>query len=99
MAHVRLDGLRAEEELRADAVVRVPLRHEREHLAFAFGQLVQRALLARSCDEARDDRRVEDALALGDALERVDEHGDVTDASFLSLFFVPVVSSQIQLRS
>ena len=32
------------------------------------GELVERALLARSPDEPRDDRRVEDALALVDAL-------------------------------
>ena len=36
--------------------------------------------LARAPYEPRDDRRVDDALAVGDALQRVDEHGDVGHA-------------------
>ena len=43
-------------------------------------QLVERALLARPAHEPGDDRRVEHALAVGDAAERVDEHGDVRHA-------------------
>ena len=64
---VRLDRLRAEEERLADRPVRPPLGHQAEHLALAVGQLVERAALARALHEARDDRRVDDALALVDA--------------------------------
>ena len=80
LADVRLDRLRAQEELLADGLVRAALGDQREHLALAVGELVERALLARAVDEARDDRRVEHALALGDAPQRVGEHGDVGHA-------------------
>ena len=49
---------------RSRSLVRAALGHQREHLALARGQLVERARRARPPDEARDDRRVDDALAL-----------------------------------
>src|SRR2546425_529227 len=63
VAHVRLDGLRAEEELLADALVRVSLCDQREHLALALRQLVEQALLAPAAHQSGDDRRIEHALA------------------------------------
>ena len=51
--------------------------HERQDLELPRGELVELALLARPPDEPGDDRRVEDALAFVDALERVDEHGNI----------------------
>src|SRR5215204_4793171 len=78
--HVGLDGLRAQEELLADAVVRMSLGHEQEDLELASGEFVERAARARSPDHPGDDRRVENALALVDAVQRVDEYGYVRDA-------------------
>ena len=63
-----------------DRAVGAALGDEREHLALALGQLVERASRALARDQARDDRRVDHALALVDAPQRVDEHGDVGDA-------------------
>ena len=66
LADVRLDvfGLRKHV---ADRLVGVLPRSGRV-LALAVGELLQRALLARPVEQPGDDRRVEDALALGEAL-------------------------------
>jgi hypothetical protein len=69
--HVRLDRLRAEEESLTDASVRAALGHQGEHLALALGELVEPALRAGSIDEPRDDRRVDDTLAVSQTAERV----------------------------
>src|SRR5262245_63911317 len=45
--HVRLDGLRAEEKLAADARVRAALGHQLEHAALALGQGRERVVGAR----------------------------------------------------
>src|SRR3954452_10234774 len=62
--HVGLDRLRAQEEALADALVGTALGHQREHLALALGQLVESTRRSSASDQARDDRRVDDALAL-----------------------------------
>ena len=55
------------------------LGHERKHLELAIGELREGALL-RFPDQSRDDRRVEHALAVDDALQCIDKHGDVRNA-------------------
>jgi hypothetical protein len=52
----------------------VSLGDQREHLALAIRELVERTPRALAGHQARDDRRVDDALALVDALQGVDEH-------------------------
>jgi hypothetical protein len=51
LSHVRLDRLWAQEQRLADRSVRTPLGHERQHLAFALCQLVERAAFSRAVDE------------------------------------------------
>ena len=63
-----LDGLRAEDEAVADPLVGSALGHEREHLAFAVGELGERAVRSGPLDEAGDDGWVEDALAIAERL-------------------------------
>ena len=67
---------------RRPAIARLerPSATQTEHLALAVSQLGERVFAAPSPQEARDDRRVDDGLALGDPTQRVDEHGNVEDA-------------------
>jgi hypothetical protein len=58
----------------------VPLRHQREDVALARRELVERPRLARPVEQAVDDRRVQHALAAGDAPQRVAQHARVADA-------------------
>src|SRR5213076_1352122 len=55
-ADVLLDRAAADEERRADGRIRAPLGHQREHVALALGQLLERAA---ACDELTHDLRVE----------------------------------------
>src|SRR5438876_9685060 len=77
---VRFAGLLAQEQPRTDRLVRMAFGDQAEDLPFALSELAQRARLARSRDQPLDDRRVEDAFAVGDPPERVDEDRDVRDA-------------------
>ncbi len=63
-----------------DRAVGSPFGHERQHLSLSLRQLVKRTVMARALHEARDDRRVDDALTLVDSLECVSEDPDVGDA-------------------
>ena len=56
---VRLDRLRTDDELLADATVRKALGHELENLALARRQLVERALVALAAEELGDDLRID----------------------------------------
>jgi len=47
---------------------------------FAFGELRERICATVAAEQPRDDRRVDDALAVGDAPQRVDEDRRVVDA-------------------
>src|SRR5436189_206690 len=71
--HVRLDGLRAEEELRADARIRAALGHQPENPALSRAQLVDRIVPAAVADELRDDLRIHCGAAARDASHRLDE--------------------------
>ena len=62
------------------AALERPFGDQREHLALALGQLVERTARALAGDEPRDDRRIDHALALADPPQRVGEHGDIRDA-------------------
>ena len=64
----------------ADALVGVALGHQREHLALALGELVERPLRAPRAHQPRHDRRVDHALALVDPAQRVDQHREVGHA-------------------
>src|SRR6266545_886639 len=77
VANVRLDRVRCDEEPVRDAAVGQALGHQGEDLSFPDGQPVERIALAGSADELRDEGRIDDGLARGDALERSDEVADV----------------------
>src|SRR5262249_50627808 len=79
---VRLHGLRAEEELLADPLVRAALRHQLEDRALASGEFVDRIVRLSATDELRDDLGVERGAAAGNATDRVEEVVDVHDAVF-----------------
>ena len=51
-----------------------------EDLTLTCGQLRQRIVAPSAAEEPRDDRRIDDGLAIVDATQRVNEHGDVEDA-------------------
>src|SRR6185312_15904410 len=72
--HMPLDGLGAQEESLADALVRAALGHQGEHLAFTLGELAERAGWAGPAQQPGHDRRVDHALALVHASQRVSEH-------------------------
>ena len=75
--NVRLDGLGAQEQRLADRRVGAALGHQPEHLALAFGEVVERIALSRAHHEAGDDRRIDHAVAVDDALEGIGEDGHV----------------------
>ena len=79
--NVGFDGSGREVEPGGDGRVGVALGHRGEDLALAFGERVQRVGIAFLAEKLLDDGGVDDAFALGDALERVDEDRDVRDAS------------------
>ena len=56
----------------ASCAVREAFRKEAE-VALTRGQLSQRVVSAMSAEQARDDRRVDHRLALGDAVQGVDQ--------------------------
>ena len=78
--HVRLDGALGDEEPPADSLVREPFGDEPEHLALALAELVDRIGSRRRREQPRDDRRVDDRLALAEPPQRVDEHRGIADA-------------------
>jgi hypothetical protein len=80
LANMGLDGLGTQVQPLVDRAVAASLRDQLEHLALAVGEQGERAFLTRAPDEPRDDRRIDHALALGDPLWRVCEHGDVRNA-------------------
>jgi hypothetical protein len=51
----------------------------REDFALARGQVAQPVVLQRPVDELRDQGRVNDGFSVGNALERMDEVGDVEE--------------------
>src|SRR5215472_13224963 len=69
-----LDRLRAQEEALADALVRAALGHQREHLTFTLGEPAERAGRAGPAQQPGHDRRVDHALTLVHAGQRVSEH-------------------------
>ena len=60
-----------------DRLVGPPLGHLGQHLALAVGEHVEWAVLAAALHQPRHDRRVDHALALVDAPQRVGEHRHV----------------------
>jgi hypothetical protein len=80
LTYVGFHGLGAEEQLVADALVGVTLGHQGEDLAFAVGELGERAAVTLAGHEPRHDGRVDDTLALGHAPDGIGEHRDVGDA-------------------
>ena len=76
---VRLDGLRAEEELLADRPVRAALRDQAEHLALPGRQLVERVVVAPAAEELRDDVGVDDGAAVRDAADGGEELVELDD--------------------
>src|SRR5438309_8822108 len=79
-AHVRLDRLRAEKELGADARVRSSLGHQFQHLALAWTEVVDRIVLPPLADELRDDLCIHRGPAARNALHRLDEVVDLEHA-------------------
>src|SRR5216683_497606 len=79
---VCFDGALGDEQAGGEGPVGEPLGDQREHLALAFGELVEGAGPAFAGKNAGDDRRVDDCLAVGEAAEGVDQVRDVEDAFF-----------------
>ena len=75
-----LDRALGHPELTGDAGVRPALRHQREHLALARREHVERVVHAPRGHELPHERRVDRGAALHDALERVGELVHVRDA-------------------
>ena len=71
---VSLDRLGAQEELLGDAVVRVTFGNQPKDLELARSELVEDGLFPRTADESCDDCRIQDALALVDPPEGIEEH-------------------------
>jgi hypothetical protein len=57
-----------------------PSGHQREDLALAFAQALDRVRAARPAEHARDDRQIEHGAAGPDAADRLVEHGQVGHA-------------------
>ena len=68
-----LDRSLGDPELMGDAGVRAALGHEREHLALARREDVERVVGATGGDELLDERWIDDRRSLDDPLERLDE--------------------------
>jgi hypothetical protein len=64
---VALHRLRREEQPLGDRLIGAPFGDERQDLELAARQLIERPAPG---EQPRDDRRVDDALARGDALQR-----------------------------
>src|SRR5207244_4437944 len=79
LLYVRLDGPFGDEEPRRDRLVGKPFGNEAQNLALAPRQLGERISAAATADQARNDRRIDDRLAVGDSSQRVDEDRDVVD--------------------
>lgn len=71
-----------ESELFGDGGVGVALGHEGEDLSFSFGEAVEFAVVVWSLDELGDDVGVDDAAAVGDSVEGVEEGVDFGDSVF-----------------
>src|SRR5215813_14891065 len=65
------------EQAVGDGGVRQALGDQRKDLAFAAGQVGERVLVAPAADEPGDDCRVDDALAVVDPAESIDQDGRV----------------------
>src|SRR4051812_326470 len=79
---VGLDRALGDEQPRGDRAVGEALGDELEHLPLARAELAQRILAAPAADEPRDDRGIDDGLAVDEPSERVDEDRDVEHALF-----------------
>jgi hypothetical protein len=79
---VCFDGALGDEQTGGDGPVGEPLCDQCQHLALAFGELVEGVGPAFAGEEPGDDRRVDDCLAVREAAEGVDEVRDVEDAFF-----------------
>ena len=80
LADVALDGLGREVESGADRLIGAALGDEREYLVLASGEFVEGSLCSPPRHQPGNDRGVYDAFALGDAMQRVEQYGDVGDA-------------------
>jgi hypothetical protein len=80
--NVGFHRLGTEEEYLPDAGVGPALGHECQYVALSIGQGVKSRLIASSRDEAGDDCRVDDAVALSEPSERVEKCGCVRESVF-----------------
>ena len=71
--HVLLDRSFGHPQLARDAGVRAAFGHQREHLALARGEALERVVDAPRGYQLLDERGVDDRGALDDPLERLDE--------------------------
>src|SRR5207249_5240713 len=75
----RLDRPLADPELARDPRVGTTLGHQGEDLPLSDTELIEDGVGPLPAHELGDDGRVDDTLAFEDALEGVDQHGDVRD--------------------
>src|SRR5205085_10030078 len=90
--HVALDGLRTEEELLADPLVRASLGHQAENLSLAWAEPLERVMLAPPAEELRNHLGIDCRATARNAFHRVDELFDVHHALFAEVadLFLPL---------
>src|SRR5689334_536493 len=80
-AHVFLDGAFGDPKTGADTCVRPPLRHQRQDLALARCEHVERVLDASRRDKFLHQCRIDDGAAVHDAFDGLEEVVDPADAA------------------
>src|SRR5947208_7557351 len=78
--NVLLDRAVGDHERLRDRAVRAALRHQPEHVALTWRELVERRPRAAAAEQLRDRLWVECGAALGHAANRIDEVARVRDA-------------------
>jgi hypothetical protein len=95
---VFLDGTLGDDEARGDAAVRVALCHQRQHLALARCQVVERVVSMTLRDQLLDECRVDDRAAGRDAPERVDDIVDPHHPALQEVPDAPAALEQVDRR-
>src|SRR3954454_4311735 len=72
-----LDGPLGDDQAAANTSVRAALGHQREDLALARGQYVERVVDRSSCEEFLNERRVDHRATAADTVDRVKEFIEV----------------------
>src|SRR5947207_1800963 len=80
--HVFLHGALRDDERLGDCLIAAPLRHQRQYLSLAGGQILERVLGPPPPEHLRDDLWIERRAALGHSPNRVSETIAIRDPVF-----------------